>query len=74
MHLAAMVVCYHAGVGALYYYTGFVYDVLCFFFYVSALVLYVSVRRRGRLLSAWETAAFLGLFLCALNSKETAAT
>ncbi len=72
--LAALVVCYHAGLGALYYYTGFVYDVLCFFFYVGALVFYASVRTRGRLLSAWETTAFLGLFLCALNSKETAAT
>ena len=72
--LAALVVCYHAGLGQLYYYTGFVYDVLCFFFYVGALVLYVRVRTRGRLLGVWETAAFLGLFLCSLNSKETAAT
>jgi hypothetical protein len=72
--LAALIVCYHAGLSALYYYTGFVYDVLCFSFYVGALVLYAGVRQRGRLLSAWETAAFLALFLCALNSKEMAAT
>lgn len=72
--LAALVVCYHAGLGALYYYTGFVYDVLCFSFYVGALVLYASVRTRGRQFGAWETAAFLGLYLGALNSKETAAT
>jgi len=72
--LAALVVCYHAGLGPLYYYTGFVYDVLGFFFYVGALVLYASVRTRARLLGVLETAAFLGLFLCALNSKETAAT
>ena len=72
--LAALIVCYHAGLSPLYYYTGFVYDVLCFFFYVGALVLYAGVRRHGRLLTAWETAAFLGLFLCALNSKEMAAT
>ena len=72
--LAALIACYHAGLSALYYYTGFVYDVLCFFFYLSALLFYTGVRRRGRLLSAWETAAFLGLFLCALNSKEMALT
>jgi len=72
--LAALVVCYHAGLSALYFYTGFVFDVLCFFFYVGALVLYAGVRSRGRLLGAWETAAFLGLFLCALNSKEMALT
>jgi hypothetical protein len=72
--LAAFVVCYHAGLSALYYYTGFIYDVLCFFFYVAALLFYIGVRRRGRLLNAWETAAFLGLFLCALNSKEMALT
>ena len=72
--LAALIACYHAGLSPLYYYTGFVYDVLCFFFYVSALVLYAGVRRRGRLLTAWETAAFAGLFLCALNSKEMAVT
>jgi hypothetical protein len=72
--LAAMIVCYHAGLSALYYYTGFVYDVLCFLFYVGALVFYCGIRSRGRLLSARETAAFLGLFLCALNSKEMAVT
>lgn len=72
--LAALIACYHAGLSGLYYYTGFVYDVLCFFFYVGALVFYAGVRRRGRLLGAWETAAFLGLFLCALNSKEMAVT
>jgi hypothetical protein len=72
--LAAFVVCYHAGLSALYYYTGFVYDVLCFLFYLGALVFYAGIRRRGRLLNARETAAFLGLFLCALNSKEMAVT
>jgi len=72
--LAALIVCYHAGLSGLYFYTGFVYDVLCFFFYVGALVFYAGVRRRGRRLSAWETAVFLGLFLCALNSKEMAVT
>ena len=72
--LAALIACYQAGLSGLYYYTGFVYDVLCFSFYVSALVFYAGARRRGRLLRAWETAAFLGLFLCALNSKEMAVT
>jgi len=72
--LAALIVCYHAGLGGLYYYTGYVYDVLCFFFYVGALAYYAGIRRRGRRLSVRETAVFLGLFLCALNSKEMAVT
>jgi len=72
--LAALIACYHAGLSGLYYYIGFVYDVLCFFFYLSALLFYTGVRRRGGLFSAWQTAAFLGLFLCALNSKEMALT
>jgi hypothetical protein len=72
--LAALIACYHAGLSGLYYNTGFVYDALCFFFYVGALGFYAGVRRRGQLLSGWETAAFLALFLCALNSKEMALT
>lgn len=72
--IAALVVSYHAGLGDLVYNVDMIYDVLCFLFYAGALLLYTWVRRQGRLLSGWETAAFLVLFVLALNSKEMAPT
>jgi hypothetical protein len=72
--LAALIACYHAGLSNLTYNIAFVYDVLCGFFYLSALVYYVRIRDAGRYPSAREMAIFLGLFVCALNSKEMAVT
>ncbi len=72
--LAALVMCYHGGMPALYYDTGFIYDILCCFFYLAATVYYIRIRGQGRPLRAIETAAFLLLALCALNSKEMAVT
>lgn len=71
---AALIACYHAGLSMLYYNTAFIYDVLCFFFYIAAFVLYARIRAAGRLPRPRETAALLGLYLCALNSKEMAVT
>ena len=72
--LAALVVAYHPGLSNLYYNAGFVYDVLCLFFYMAALVYYGRVRESGRPPRPGETAVFLVLFLCALLSKEMAIT
>jgi hypothetical protein len=72
--LATLVVAYHAGLSVLYYSTAFIYDVLCFCFYMSAFLVYARIRAQGRALRPAETALFLGLFLCALNSKEMALT
>ena len=72
--LASLIVCYHAGLANLYYNTVFTYDVLCCFFYLSALVYYARIRASERLLSRGQMAAFLGLFLCAVDSKEMALT
>jgi hypothetical protein len=72
--IAAAVISYHAGLGALHYNTDVIYDILCFTFYIGALAYYVSIRRRGRLPRAKETVVFFALFLCALNSKEMAVT
>lgn len=58
----------------LYYNTVYIGDVLCGIFYWSAFALYARVRSCGKLLSAGQTAVFLGLYLCALNSKEMAVT
>jgi hypothetical protein len=72
--LTALIVCYHAGLSLLYYDTAFVYDALCGLFYLAALVFYVRIRARDRQLTIRETAVFLALYLCALNSKEMAVT
>jgi hypothetical protein len=71
--LAALVMAYHPGLSNLYYNSGFIYDALCLFFYLAAFVYYARARQRGRLRTS-QTAVFLALFLCALQSKEMAVT
>ncbi len=70
--LAALAAGYHGGIANLYYNASFVFDVLCCFFYLASFVFYLRIRNRGRLLGLSQTAVFLLLFLCALNSKEMA--
>ena len=70
--LAALACAYHAGLQNLYYNAAFVFDVMCCFFYLASLVYYLGIRNRGRQLGPGQTAVFLALFLCALNSKEMA--
>ena len=72
--LAALLCCYHASLSNLTYNIAFIYDVLCGCFYLSALVYYLQIRESGRQLRGREIAAFLALYLCALNSKEMAVT
>jgi hypothetical protein len=72
--LAALLASFNSGLTDLYLNTGTIYDLLCFSFYFAALGLYVGVRQRSRSLSARELAAFLALYVCALNSKEMAVT
>jgi hypothetical protein len=72
--VAAIVVSYHAGLHNLYYNAAFIYDALCCFFYLAALLYYVRIRQAGRVPGARQIAVFLALFLCALNSKEMAVT
>jgi hypothetical protein len=72
--LAALVVCYHAGLHNLYYNAAFIYDVLCCFFYLAAFLYYLRIRQAGGVPRARHIALFLLLYLCALNSKEMAAT
>ena len=72
--IATLIVAYHAGLSMLYYSTAFIYDVLCFFFYMAAFIAYARIRVQGRALRAGEIVLVLGLYLCALNSKEMALT
>lgn len=72
--LATLIVAFHSGLSVLYYSTAFIYDVLCFTFYMAAFLCYARIRAQGRPLRGGEIALVLGLFLCALNSKEMALT
>ena len=71
--LAAVVVAYHAGLGSLNYSIDVIYDILCFTFYIGALVYYLGIRRGGTP-GPRQTAVLFALYLCALNSKEMALT
>jgi hypothetical protein len=70
--LAALAASYHPGLRSLQYNIDNIYDVLCFLCLFAALVSYIRIRRRGRLLSLAQTLFVLLLYLCALNSKEMA--
>jgi hypothetical protein len=70
--LVALVCCYHGGLANLYYNAAFVYDALCCCLYLAALVYYVGIRNRGKLLGMGQTLVFLALLLAALNAKEMA--
>jgi hypothetical protein len=72
--LAALLGCYHGGFGDLYYNTGTIYDLLCFSFYVGALLIYMRARAAGRWPRTHEAVTVFGLYICALNSKEMAVT
>ena len=72
--LAAVPIAYHAGLAYLAYSGAFIYDILCGGFYFAALLYYVRLRRSKNPPRIAHIAAFLGLYLCALNSKEMAVT
>ena len=72
--VAALLVSYNARFVNLYYDTGAIYDVLCYFFYYAALVWYVRLRRRGMIPGARHLAVFALLAVCALDAKEMAVT
>lgn len=70
--LAALLISYHPKFGQLYFDTGYAYDVICYFFFFSAFLLYLRVRQQDRGFRIWEWIAFFVLYICALNSKEIA--
>ncbi len=72
--LTALVMAYHAKMPHLVYLPAFIFDVLCFTFYLLALNYYVSARSRRESLKLRQIAAFLLLYVCALDSKEMAFT
>jgi hypothetical protein len=72
--LAAVVSCYHAGLKDLFYNTAFIYDALCCFFYLGALIYYLRVRRDGLGPTGCQLLVVSILYLFALDSKEMAVT
>jgi len=72
--VVALIACYHGGLSNLYYNSVFVFDVLVAIFYFAAIAYYARVRSTGKMLNGGQTAFFLVLYLCALNSKEMAVT
>jgi hypothetical protein len=72
--LTTLICAYHGPMTELYFYTFFVYDVLCNLFYFAGLYLYLAVRSRGELVSNARLAAIGIAYICALDSKEMAVT
>jgi hypothetical protein len=72
--LAALLIAYHGGFAPLYFDLGYTYDVLCYFFYFSALLFYIRIRSQGRALNWRQSIACSVLYICALNAKEMAVT
>ena len=72
--LTALFLAYHGEAVFLYSDTGYEADVLCYFFYFCAVLVYLRARVEDRFPSARELAACCALYICALNSKELAVT
>jgi hypothetical protein len=72
--VATVLYAFHGKFDYLYYNGGSLYDVFCFLFFSSALLIYLRARTRDRVLGVWGTIGFLACLVCALNSKEMGAT
>lgn len=70
--LTALAMAYQQRLAWLYFDTGFIYDVLCYFFLFAALALYLRVRAGAAALRPWQWTTLFALYICALNSKEMA--
>jgi hypothetical protein len=70
--MATFVVAYHGDIGNIAYVGSFIYDAFCGGFYFSALLYYMRCRSLYGRLNLSKSCTFLGLYICALNSKEMA--
>jgi hypothetical protein len=70
--LACLAGAYHAHLSGLYYSTGTLYDLLCYFFVLLALDYYLGIRAAGSFPNWRQNAFLIGLYLCALGAKESA--
>jgi hypothetical protein len=65
---------YYTRLNYVFFDTSYIYDALCYTFYFGAFLVYVRVRQRQQWPDAGDLAVFSLLYVCALNSKETAVT
>jgi hypothetical protein len=72
--IATLLYCFHGKLDYLYYNGGSMYDVFCFLFYFTALLIYLRARTEGRFLGFWAAVGFLACLICAFNSKEMGVT
>jgi hypothetical protein len=72
--LACLFVCVHGWMADLVYNTSSIYDVLCFTFSLSTLIVYAGGRASAESAGVLRGAGTLALMLLAINAKEIAAT
>src|SRR5258708_22250287 len=72
--LAALLISYHGRFLNLYFDTGYIYDVVCYFFYFATPAFYLRARSPPRPLKWWELVVLAVLYICGLNAKEMAVT
>jgi hypothetical protein len=70
--MATVVVAYHAELSNIAYVGSFIYDAFCGGFYFAALLYYMRCRSLYGRLNWIRNCVFIGLYVCALNSKEMA--
>lgn len=68
--ITALFVAYHPRMDLLYFNTGFIYDVLSYFFCMSAFLYYLRVRQKDALPSGWDILKISLLYCCAISTKE----
>ena len=72
--LSAVFVVFHSRLLQIYSDNAFVYDVLCFTFYLLTFLHYARIRSKGAPIAGWNLAVLYVLFVAALNAKEIALT
>src|SRR5579872_109521 len=70
--LAAILIAYHGRFINLYFDTGYIFDVTCYFFYFATFLYYLVIRSKARPPTWWEIAILSVLYICTLNAKEMA--
>jgi hypothetical protein len=70
--LCSLLMSYHGRMALLAYVPAFIFDVLCFTFYFTALFYYLRRRCSGKPLKLRQILIFLLLYIAALESKEMA--
>jgi hypothetical protein len=72
--ITAILMVYHVQMIELVYLPAYIFDVLCFTFYVLAANYYLGIRSRGSTLKPKQVAVLMLLYIGALESKEIGAT